>query len=157
MKVVKVVRWLENGDMVQQRVVSREEINTYCASDGRSIDELREGDGDADGENGAVRDVVPQRVTISSASEYVYEHGGRVGENQAEHGAALVKNHTDVDVGMRRAEGAESDRGKVDRERRRAVVLGWKLRKQAKDLRSQNVQEQRDHGQELYRHRHVRG
>ena len=42
---MKVVRWLENGDMVQQRVVLREEINTYCASDGRSIDELREGDG----------------------------------------------------------------------------------------------------------------
>ena len=58
---------------------------------------------------------------------------------------------------MRRAEGADSDGGKIDRERRRAVVLGWKSRKQAEDLRSQNVQEQWDHGQELYRHRHVRG
>ena len=148
---------VENVDMVQQRAFAREEINTYCVSDGLSIDELREGDGDTDGEDGAVCDVVPQRVTISSASEYVHEHGGRVGENQAEHGAALGKNHTDVDVGMRRAEGADSDGGKIDRERRRAVVLGWKSRKQAEDLRSQNVQEQRDHGKKLYRHRHVRG
>ena len=70
---------------------------------------------------------------------------------------AIAAKLTANDAAMRRAEGAESDRGKVDRERRRAVVLGWKLRKQAKDLRSQNVQEQRDHGQELYRHRHVRG